>query len=82
MKKIKGYIKIFLQKLRRIDYIIFYSWFKCTSKVNENKILFLSDSRSDLSGNFEFVYNEIIKDKEIYNFDIYKRRINSTLMWY
>ena len=55
MKKIKGYTKIFLQKLRRIDYIIFYSWFKCTSKVNENKILFLSDSRSDLSGNFEFV---------------------------
>ena len=64
MKKIKGYIKIFLQRLRRIDYIIFYSWFKCTSKVNENKILFLSDSRSDLSGNFEFVYNEIVKDKK------------------
>ena len=64
MKKIKGCIKIFLQRLRRIDYIILYNWFKCTSKVNENKILFLSDSRSDLSGNFEFVYNEIIKEEK------------------
>lgn len=64
MKKLKGYLKIFLQRLRRIDYIILYNYFRIVKKVDDNKILFLSDSRSDLTGNFEFVYNEIIKDKK------------------
>jgi CDP-ribitol ribitolphosphotransferase / teichoic acid ribitol-phosphate polymerase len=33
----------------------------CKFKINEDRILFLSDSRCDLSGNFEFVYDELKK---------------------
>jgi len=63
---IKGNLKVILQKLRRIGYILFYTYFRMTNKVIDNKILFLSDSRKDLSGNFEFVYNEIMKGKNKY----------------
>lgn len=66
IKLVKNNIKIFLQKVRRIDYIVFYKYFKTVTKVQKNRILFLSDSRENLSGNFKFVYEEIIKDKNKY----------------
>ena len=66
LKSFKGNLKVTLQRIRRIGYIIFYIYFKNTNKVKENKILFLSDSRADLSGNFKFVYDEIMKDKNKY----------------
>ena len=65
-KSIKGNIKVSLQRIKRIVYIVFYVYFKYTNKVKDNKILFLSDSREELSGNFKFVYDEIMKDKDKY----------------
>ena len=64
--KIKKTLKIFLQRLRRSDYIVFYTFFKLTTKLENNKILFLSDSREELSGNFKFVYDELMRDKNKY----------------
>lgn len=64
--KVRNYLKIFLQRLRRFDYIIFYTYFKCTTKLQKNRVLFLSDSRDVLSGNFKFVYDELIRDKDKY----------------
>ncbi len=66
LKSIKGNLKVTLQRIRRMGYIIFYIYFKNTTKAKANKILFLSDSREELSGNFKFVYDEIMKDKDKY----------------
>ncbi len=64
INEIKSIVKKFLQKLRRIDYVIIYDYFKIFKNLDDHKILFLSDSRSSLSGNFKFVHDEISKDKE------------------
>ncbi len=42
----------------------FYSFYR----LQENRIVFASDSRSDLSGNFQFVYDELMRRNE--SFDI------------
>lgn len=66
MYKIKGIIKSFLQKLKSIEYVILYNHYKHKYKLDNKKVLFLSVSRTDLSGNFEFIYNELKKyDYEI-----------------
>lgn len=71
MKKIKDY----RNKIKKTNYnirnFIFKSIFKVTKFFhlrNGNTILFTSDSRSEMSGNFKFVYDEMIKrgiDKNI-----------------
>ena len=60
----KALIKIKLQKIRQIVYIGLYKLFCLLIKQEEDSVLFLSASRSELSGNFEFVYNEINKRKK------------------
>lgn len=62
----KSIIKKILQKLRQIFYIILYKIFCFCFKQKSKSILFLSASRSSLTGNFKFVYDEI-KDKKEYN---------------
>lgn len=47
------------QKLRYFDYIVLYDFYKLTTKQNNKKVLMLSDSRDSLSGNLEFIYNEL-----------------------
>lgn len=72
MKKLKECIKIFLQKIKSLEYIILYNHYKHKYKLDSKKILFLSVSRDTISGNFEFIYNELKKyDYEI-NFDLKK----------
>ncbi|MDZ5471925.1 CDP-glycerol glycerophosphotransferase family protein [Bacillus sp. 31A1R] len=39
---------------------LLYKWY-CLRPLKENKVLFASDSRSDMSGNFAFVYEEMLK---------------------
>lgn len=58
-KKIRTLIKNNLQKFKNIKYIILYNFYKKTNKINDKKILFLSDSRETLSGNFYYIYNEL-----------------------
>jgi len=54
-----SYLKILYQKTRGIIYIILYDFHKITKKVDSKRILFLSDSRNEVSGNFLFIYNEL-----------------------
>lgn len=61
MIRLKNIIKRILQKVRRAFYIITYKVFCLFTKLNGNKVLFLSASRDTLSGNFQFVYDEISK---------------------
>lgn len=66
-EKIKKIIPVsILQKIRRIDYIVLYKYYSLKEKQNKNKILFLSDSRDNLTGNFKFIYEELKK----YNFEL------------
>ncbi|MBT2698214.1 CDP-glycerol glycerophosphotransferase family protein [Bacillus sp. ISL-40] len=46
--------RFFRKVIFRLLYLLF-----CTFPLHKKKILFASDSRSDLSGNFEFVYQEL-----------------------
>ena len=57
-------IKRILQRVKQVVYIILYKPFCLFYKQEENSVLFLSASRNTLSGNFEFVYNEIKKRKK------------------
>ena len=42
--------------------------FYCFTPIQENKIVFASDSRSDLSGNFQFVYDELVRRNENFEY--------------
>ena len=76
MSKIKSIIKILLQKIKSLDYIVLYNHYKHKTKMNNNKVLFLSVSREELSGNFEFINNELKKyDYEI-DYDLKKNLHN------
>ncbi len=66
-KSVLGFIKRELQYLRKLDYILLYTYFKITTKQDSKKILFLSDSRSDLTGNFEFIYKRLQKEEYTLN---------------
>ena len=59
-EKIMATITPIIQRIRRIDYIIFYNYYKVREKVDANKILMLSDSRDSLSGNLQYIYDELI----------------------
>ncbi len=52
-----------LQKLRKVDYIILYRFFCLTKKMDRRRILILSESREELSGNLKFIDDKIDKDK-------------------
>ncbi len=67
MLLIKRILKPILQKLRGLFYVIVYDYFRLTNKVKDNRILFLSDSRDEMTGNFKFVYEELKKDKNKYD---------------
>lgn len=43
----------------------FMNWIGRHSKIHENQVAFLSNRRKDLTGNFEFVYNELKSDSDI-----------------
>lgn len=58
-KCVKGFIKRILQKIKRLEYILLYKFYSERCKLDEKKVLFLSDSREKLSGNFEYIYNEL-----------------------
>lgn len=53
-----------LQRLRRLDCILFYLYYRFTKKVDPRQILILSESRESLSGNLEFIDRAI--DKSAY----------------
>ncbi len=41
------------------------------SPIKSNKIVFASDSRLDMTGNFEFVYEELLKREENFDFKFF-----------
>lgn len=52
-----------LQRMRDIDYICFYLFYRVTKKVNDSQILLLSESREELSGNLKFIDEKIDKSR-------------------
>ena len=68
IKDMKSFVKMVLQIVRRIDYITIYTLCRVFYSVDRKKVLFLSDSRNDLSGNFAFLYDEIKEEYDIKSF--------------
>lgn len=64
IKKIKRFLNTswfcpYIQKLRRLDYIIYYKYFCRHNKVDKKTVLMASDSRETLGGNLEFLDAEL-----------------------
>ena len=60
------YIKGFLQKVKRLFCIIIYNYYVKKCNLEEKTVLFLSDSRDHISGNFEFIYNYLKENNPDY----------------
>ena len=71
----KDYIRIIIQYVRRWMYVIWYPIFQIFIKQKDNEVLFLSDSRSDFSGNFYYVKEEIEKRKGYNITGIFKKEL-------
>lgn len=54
-EQMKSFIKMILQVVRRLDYICLYVYFAIRYPINDKQILFLSDSRETMTGNFYFI---------------------------
>lgn len=67
-----------LQVARRLDYIIIYLFCRIIYPVDCRKILFLSDSREDISGNFSYIYNEVKEKYFVQTFLGQKKRKESS----
>ncbi len=66
-RNVRGLIKMILQYIRKLDCILIYAFYKITTKQYSKKVLFLSDSRNDLTGNFEFIYKRLEKEDYVLN---------------
>ncbi len=55
----KSWFCPYIQKLRRLDYIIYYKYFCRYKKIKEKTVLMASDSRETLGGNLEFLDTEL-----------------------
>lgn len=73
----KDYLKILLQKVRMGFYVVMYPIFQLFIKERDNEVLFLSDSRSDFSGNFQFVKEEIERRNHYHITAILKKNLKS-----
>ena len=67
LDKLKNWINLHfadvMQRLLRVDYIILYLFFRLTRPLNDRQILLLSESRSTLSGNLQYIDQKIDRDK-------------------
>lgn len=66
-----SFFKMILQVIRRLDYIILYCYYCCRYSYVDNQVLFLSDSRETMTGNFYYIY-EYIKNDYLIKKHLYK----------
>lgn len=68
--KINKYFASELQRLKKLDYILLYFFYRLKESVKENQVFILSESRTSLSGNLKYIDEKINKDKfnVIYSF--------------
>ncbi len=67
MNKIVEILKKEFQYMKRMDCILLYTFYKLSTRQDSKKVLFLSDSRDTISGNFEFIYKRLQKEDCILN---------------
>lgn len=48
-----------ISKIKKAIFRLAYEFFKRFSKINKHRVSFLSDSRVDITGNFEYIYDEM-----------------------
>lgn len=80
MNKIIGFLKRELQYMKKLDCILLYTLYKIGTKQNHKKVLFLSDSRDTISGNFAFIYKRLEKEDCILH-TFLKRKLKTKKTW-
>ncbi len=77
---ILSFLKKNAQYLRRLDCILLYSFYKKVKKQNPKEVLFLSDSRDTITGNFEFIYRRLQQEDFVLE-TFLKRKIKDKKTW-
>ncbi|RRG17412.1 hypothetical protein D3P96_07615 [Weissella viridescens] len=67
VKKISDKLNLYYQRVKKLYFRVIYIGFKTVVPVRQNQVAFLSDSRSSLSGNFEYIVNEINRRQDPFN---------------
>lgn len=85
-KTVKSLFKKLKKTLRRAYVFAQMTYFRLvyiivcrTAKINENKVLFLSDSRNDLSGNFQYIVDEINRQDLDFDLEFLLKKTNNEL---
>ena len=77
MKKLKKKLYPLLQRSRRMLQITVYNVFVHIFKCNEKRILIASNTKNELYGNLQYIYQELQK----YDYDIQLLMINKANFW-
>lgn len=72
MKKIKAILYPFLQKCKRLVYVMLYTLYTHIFRCRENRILIASNTKDELYGNLLYIYKELKQ----YDYDIHIMLIN------
>lgn len=62
-RKIKDILVPWYQRLKHMDYIVYYLYYAWVKKLDNKQILLLSDSRESLTGNLYFIDQKIDKNE-------------------
>lgn len=79
MKQARKFPRKAYDKLQRVYFEMLYRMFVRFAKVDNKKVLFLSDSRNDLSGNFQYIVEEIENQKLDFRLNFYLKKTNNEL---
>ena len=77
MKKLKEILYPILQRLKRVVQILFYDVCTILFKCKEKQILIASNTKNELHGNLEYIYEEFKK----YDYDIKVLAMNKGSFW-
>lgn len=76
-KTLKKKIKKYKARVKKFLFRMFYYIFTWVIPIKKNKIAFLSDSRKELSGNFEYIHDEIMRRPDVFKTDYLLKKTNS-----
>ncbi|AIG65638.1 CDP-glycerol glycerophosphotransferase family protein [Weissella tructae] len=77
LHKVRGFVHRVRTKIKKTYFKLVYLFACRFAKINENRILFLSDSRSDLSGNFQYIVEEIERQELDFDLSFHLKKTNS-----
>lgn len=77
LKKIREFVRRLRNKIKKVYFKLLYLFACRFAKINAKQVLFLSDSRNDLSGNFEYIVEEIKRQDLDFELSFHLKKTNS-----